>query len=365
MQASSICLTELTATQIGELVASLSEPDYRAGQLRRWLYQRLAASFNEMTDLPIAFRQKLAQGNRLHCITPVHEVVGHGGTVKILFVLTDGKTIEATFMPYYGKRDIFRSTLCLSSQVGCPIGCPFCATGQQGFERNLTPGEMIDQVLYFARRLRYQSSKLGQPAGYITNLVFMGMGEPFANYANLWQAIEMLNSPQGFGLGARSMLISSSGLVPQIKRISRESMQVRLSISIHASENMLRNKLVPINKKYPLEQLIPACWEYVKNTGRRLGFEYVLFDGINDSVYQARSLAQLLGGLDCHVNLILANHTTDQDFRPPRRSTVLTFQAELKRLHINCTLRQGMGLDINAGCGQLHSRLYARPKTQG
>jgi len=288
----------------------------------------------------------------------VHEVVGSDGTVKTLFALADGKNIESTLMPYTSARNRRRYTLCLSTQVGCAVGCPFCATGQQGFERNLTPGEIIDQVLYFARWIREQDNETvysAHSANHITNLVFMGMGEPLANYGALWQAIEMFNSPQGFGLGARNMVISTAGLVPQIKRLSREKLQVGLAISLHASDNALRDKLVPINKRYPLEDLVPACHEYLELTGRRPSFEYVLFEGINDSVEHARSLARLLRGLNCHVNLISANRTADQKFRPPTVSVILSFQRELKRLRITCTLRQGRGLDIAAGCGQLRS----------
>ncbi|MBM2825693.1 MAG: putative dual-specificity methyltransferase RlmN, partial [Dehalococcoidales bacterium] len=334
---------------------SLGESPYRASQLQHWVYQEFALSFDEMTNLPKLLRQKLAEQTRLHSITPLQEVVGHDGTIKILFALADGKTIESTLMHYPADKGRWRNTVCLSTQVGCPICCPFCATGQQGFERNLTPGEIIDQVLYFSRRLKDQVKPRAN--SHITNLVFMGMGEPLANYDALWSAIKMLNSAEGFGLGARHITVSTAGLVPQIKRLSGESLEVGLAISLHASENTLRNKLVPINQKYPLEQLIPACQEYLARTGRRPSFEYVLFKGINDSVEDARSLARRLGGLNCHVNLIPANTTTDPRFRPPTQDAILTFERELQRLKINCTLRRGMGLDIVAGCGQLRSHL--------
>lgn len=347
------CLTDLTSTQIQELVTSLGEPVYRARQLQSGIYQGLARSFAEMTDLPKAFRQRLADKFRLHCLSPLLEVTGRDNTVKTLFALLDGQTIESTLMRYPAGKGKARYTVCLSTQVGCPIGCPFCATGQQGFTRNLTPGEIIDQVLYFAHHLRDQNPDAEHT---ITNLVFMGMGEPLANYESLWQAIEMLNSPEGFGLGARNMVISTAGLVPQIKRLSREKLQVGLAVSLHASDDALRSKLVPVNQRYPLRELISACREYYEATGRRVSFEYILFEGINDSLHQARSLAQLLRGLNCHVNLIPANRTANQDFRPPIKSTVLAFQRELKRRHINCTLRQRKGIDIDAGCGQLRSR---------
>jgi 23S rRNA (adenine2503-C2)-methyltransferase len=258
-------------------------------------------------------------------------------------------------MPYSVANEQSHSTLCLSTQVGCAIGCPFCATGQQGFERNLTPGEIIDQVLFFARRLRDE-----QPQNKISNLVFMGMGEPLANYDNLWQAIEMLNAPDGFGLGARNMTISTAGLISHIKRLSGEKLQVGLAVSLHASTDKLRDWLVPLNKKYPLAQLIPACREYVTKTGRRITFEYILLEGVNDSLVQARQLVHLIAGLNCHVNLIAANKTIGGDLRPSNPETVLAFEEELKRLRIQCTVREGRGLDIDAGCGQLRSR-YSDP----
>ena len=367
MAATPICITDLTSAQIRELLGAMGEPSYRARQLQHWIYQGFVFSFAEMTDFPLPFRQRLVQETMLHSLTPLHEVAERDGTVKTLFALADGKTIESTLMAYPAPaKGKARYTVCISTQVGCPIGCPFCATGQQGFERNLTPGEIIDQVLYFARRLRDRSNEGNNSSRvrHINNLVFMGMGEPLANYDALWQAIEMLNSPQGFGLGARNMVISTAGLVPQIRRLSQEKLQVGLAISLHASENGLRSKLVPINKKYLLEELIPACREYFEKTGRRPSFEYVLFKGMNDSVRHACSLAQLLAGLKCHVNLIPANRTADQSFKPPRGDTVLAFQRELKRWHIACTVRQGRGLDIDAGCGQLRSRFLPGTENQ-
>jgi 23S rRNA (adenine2503-C2)-methyltransferase len=358
-------ITELNIVQLDNLVVSMGEPEYRAKQLRKWVYKNLAFSFEEMTDLPLAFRQRLEHETRLHSLEYVQEARGHDGTLKVLFRLTDGKTVESTLMYYNRDGGGQRCTVCVSTQVGCAAGCPFCATGQQGFERNLTPGEIIDQVLYFANYLQGQNNEgdqnMDKTLNHITNIVFMGMGEPLANYDALWQAIEMLNSPEGFGLGARNMVISTAGLVPQIKRLSQEKLQVGLAVSLHASDNVLRNKLVPINRKYPLEQLIPACEDYYQTTGRRVSFEYILFSGINDSIAQARSLARLIQGLNCHVNLIPANATTDPSYRPPSRQAILAFEQELKQYHINVTLRESRGQDINAGCGQMRSRYIYFP----
>jgi 23S rRNA (adenine2503-C2)-methyltransferase len=351
-------ITNLTVKQIKDLVISLDEPAYRAKQLLGWVYRKLAVSWDEMTDLPLSFRQKLAAQTNLHTLTPRHEVKAKDGTVKILFSLPDGKTVETALMKFKAVDGRHRYTVCVSTQVGCPIGCPFCATGQQGFERNLTPGEIIDQVLYFARWLKDNSK--GIEGEKIDNIVFMGMGEPLANYDALWQAIETLNSADTFGLSARSMTISTSGLIPGIKRLGGEKMQVGLAISLHAPDDKLRNQLVPVNKKYPLDKLIPACREYFTQTGRRVSFEYALFDGVNDSLTQAQELADLLQGLNCHVNLISANSTANQTLRQSPPSQVLAFQQELKNRGINCTLRQSRGQDIDAGCGQLRSRFLAQ-----
>ncbi len=355
-----ISFTELTCAQSNRLVASMGEPSYRAKQLRKWVYQNMALTYEEMTDLPLAFRQRLSKEIGLHSLELAQLVTGNDGTIKALFRLADGNTIESALMYYDTERGGERHTVCVSTQVGCAIGCPFCATGQQRFERNLTPGEIIDQVLYFAHYLREQiegnGSSDNKKSERISNVVFMGMGEPLANYDNLWQAIEMLNSPEGFGLGARNMVISTAGLVPPIKRLAKEKLQVGLAVSLHASDNELRNKLVPLNRKYPLEQLMTACQEYGRLTGRRLSFEYVLFDGINDSVAQARALAELVRGLKGHVNLIPANPATDASFRPPPRRVILAFESELKQCHVNVTLRERRGQDIAAGCGQLRSR---------
>ena len=255
-------LTELTCAQFADLVASMGEPAYRAQQLRKWIYRNLALSFEEMTDLPLSFRQKLAKETRLHTLEPIQTITGKDGTVKMLFQLADGSTVEAALMYYRGEGGAERRTVCVSTQAGCAIGCPFCATGQQGFARNLTPGEIIDQVLYFARYLREHAEE-GKPAGkkttgHVSNVVFMGMGEPLANYEALWQAIETLNAPECFGLGARNMVISTAGLVPQIKRLSGEKLQVGLAVSLHASNNKLRDRLVPLNRKYPLESAYPG-----------------------------------------------------------------------------------------------------------
>lgn len=347
-------ITELSLSDLEELVCSYGEAKYRARQLARGIYQSHALSFEELADLPLSLREKLSWNFRFESLDLVTKSVSSDRlTEKFLFQLIDGNTIETVVMYYpasaTGKR---RCTLCLSTQVGCAIGCPFCATGRQGFERNLSYGEMIDRILYIARRLARQNDE-----AKITNIVFMGMGEPLANYQAVWQAIERLNAPWGFALGSRHFTISTIGLVPRIKQLSKEKLQVGLAISLHAPDNALRDQLVPINKTYPLEKLLPVCQEYVNLTGRRISFEYALFQGINDSLEQARKLGGLLKGLNCHVNLIPANINVNSEFKPSSKKQVAAFRAELERCHIKATVRAGRGFDIEAGCGQLRSKL--------
>lgn len=350
-------ITDLTIKEVEKLLMSLDEPAFRVNQFLSWVYQRLATTYNEMTDLPLSLREKLEQRIPLHTLTPVHEVMSKDDTVKILFRMMDGRTVESALMLYAAGVGRPRTTVCVSTQVGCPVGCPFCATGQQGFERNLTQGEIVDQVLYFARLVN--NGERENRHNHITNIVFMGMGEPLADYDSLIRSILILTSPGCFGTSPRNITVSTAGLVPQIHRMSREKIRVGLAVSLHAPDNELRNILVPLNKKYPLEKLIPVCKEYAQVTGRRVSFEYVLFEGINDSLSQADALARLLTGLKCHVNLIPVNQTPGSNYRPPSRSRVLAFEQKLKVTGINCTLRLSRGQDINAGCGQLRSSFIA------
>jgi 23S rRNA (adenine2503-C2)-methyltransferase len=353
-------ILDLTISQLEELAISWGERPYRTGQLLQWIYKKSAASFEEMTDLPLNFRQKLITETVLFTLKPLEERISSDQhTRKILFQLEDGKTIESTLMFYENSRSgRERRTVCISTQVGCPIGCYFCATGQQGFERNLDPGEIIEQVLFFIRFIKKEvpteDHELSRKA--ITNVVFMGMGEPLANYENVRQAIIMLNSKHGLELGARQITLSTAGLVPQIRRLMAEPLHLELAISLHAANNHLRDRLMPINKKYPLEQLIPACREYFEKTGRRPTFEYALFQGINDSRESARELAGLLHGMNCSVNIIVGNPTACQEFRSSTLQQAIEFQKELFSGGIFNTIRVSKGTDIDAGCGQLKSR---------
>jgi len=340
-----ILLTDLSYGELEAWVAAQGEPSFRARQLFEWIYRSLAPDFAAMTNLPLAWRQKLAGLAILQSLTPVDAVTSAEGlTTKVLLQLRDGETIESVLMRYEGRQSV-----CVSSQVGCALGCLFCATGQGGFKRNLSAGEIVEQVLFFARQLQPQNLP-------ITNVVLMGMGEPLANYDATWKAITILNDARGFKLGARRFTISTAGMVPGIQRMAQEKLEVGLAVSLHAANDALRNRLVPLNKRYPLAGLIAACREYVERSGRRVSFEYALIQGVNDDLAAARELGQLLRGLLCHVNLIPLNPTAECDYRPSTRERIMAFRRELSGLGIPNTVRLGRGQDIQAGCGQLRSR---------
>jgi 23S rRNA (adenine2503-C2)-methyltransferase len=340
-----IHLLDLTKDELEALVADWSEPRYRANQIWSWLYQRYAASPEEMTDLPRSLRARLGEETCLDPLTPLTTLDSSDGqTHKILFALRDGPQLEAVLMRYEKRR-----TLCISTQAGCAMGCPFCATGQGGFARNLSAGEIVAQVLFYAR-------VLAEEGEHVTNIVFMGMGEPLANYVATWAAIRRLNDPTGFGLGARAMTLSTVGLVPAIRRMSREPEQVGLAVSLHAATDQLRNELVPINRRYPLAQLMEVCRDYLKTTRRRISFEYALMDGVNDSEEQAHQLADLISGMLAHINLIPLNPTVASAYRVSPRARVRAFQAVMESRGISTTVRLRRGLDIQAGCGQLRAR---------
>lgn len=349
-----IILLDLTYDELKELLTSWGEPAYRADQVWGWLYRSLATDFQEMTNLPKELRKRLAEVALLQTMRPLKEKVSADGlTRKVLFGLRDDQTIESVLMHYERRHTPVRCTGCISTQVGCALGCVFCATGQSGFVRDLTAGEIVEQVLFFARLLEAEGDRL-------TNVVFMGMGEPLANYEATWQAIETLTHDEGFNLGARRITISTVGLVPGIRRLAEEGSQIGLAVSLHAPTDELRNKLIPVNRRYPLAQLMAACRYYVEQTGRRISFEYALMDGINDSPEQARQLARLVDGLLCHINLIPLNPISELPYQPSPLGGVLAFQAELNRLKVPNTLRVERGADIQAGCGQL--RCQRMPK---
>jgi len=340
-----ILLTDLSYEELQSWVAAQGEPSFRARQIFEWIYRGLVADFAAMTNLSLGLREKLAGLAVIQSLSPLESVTSADGlTTKTLLQLRDGETIESVLMRYEGRQSV-----CISSQVGCALGCPFCATGQGGFKRNLSPGEIVEQVLYSARQLQSQGLA-------VNNVVLMGMGEPLANYEATWKAIRILNDPRGFRLGARRFTISTAGMVPGIRCMAQEKLEVGLAVSLHAADDVLRNRLVPLNKRYPLAELLAACREYVEQTSRRVSFEYALIQGLNDDPRQARELGQFLRGLLCHVNLIPLNPTTECDYRPSARERIMAFRRELNDTGIPNTVRLGRGADIQAGCGQLRSR---------
>jgi 23S rRNA (adenine2503-C2)-methyltransferase len=355
-----IVLYDLSYQDLSELLNSWGEPRFRAEQVWGWLYRSLVDDVDKMKNLPRALRVRLAAETVLNLLEPVAEQESPSGqTRKVLFRLSDGNTLESVLMLYEERR-----TACISSQVGCGMACAFCATGQGGLARNLTAGEIVAQVLYFARKLRTDEIERAEATGDqarleeqpITNVVFMGMGEPLANYAASLQAIETLSDERGYNLGARRVTVSTVGLVPGIRRLAEERLPLNLAVSLHAAEDDLRDRLVPANRRYPLCELLPAVRDYAQKTGRRVTVEYALIDGVNDSVEQARRLAALLRDLLCHVNLIPLNPTPGVVLHPSPRERVDAFRTELERAGIAATVRMRRGIDIEAGCGQLRRR---------
>ncbi len=315
---------------------------YRLAQIYRAATKELAPSFEAMSVLPAALRGRLAETVKLSTLSLVHEATsGDGQTTKLLFALADGKEVEAVLMRHRGGR----TTACISSQAGCALKCDFCATGQGGFFRNLRALEIFDQAVDVARRARAEGRDL-------TNIVFMGMGEPFLNYDQVMDAVTLLNDAAGFNLGARHMTISTAGVVPGIERFTGQGIQVNLAISLHAADDVLRTKLMPINKKWPIETLMHATNEYVAKTHRKVFYEYIMLNGINDSPDDARQLADLLGGPLHHVNLIPYN-ATDAPYGSSPVAAMRRFQTILRERGVPSTIRHTMGADIAAACGQL------------
>ena len=339
-------LVDLSQEALQALVVELGERPFRARQIWQWIYQRYAQDVAEMTDLPKGFRQKLAEAGTLRPFELVSEQRSSDGqTTKVLFKLPDGQYVETVLMKYDRRR-----TLCISTQAGCAMGCVFCATGQMGFFRNLTVSEIVAQVLYFAH-------ELAQTEEHVTNIVMMGMGEPLHNYNNTLAAIDRLTDESGFNLGARKITISTVGLVPAIRRYADEQRQTPLAISLHAATDEERDKLIPINNRWPIAELMDTCRYYIEKTGRRLTFEWALISGENDTIEQARALGNLLHGMLCHVNLIPLNPTADYSGLPSSKERVDAFQAELAHYGVSSTVRVRRGIDIQAGCGQLRDRV--------
>lgn len=333
-----IDLTEYTLAELEELLAAWGQPRFRARQLLKWLMKG-AAGFEAMTDLSRAFREELAQKAAIRRLRLEEEREAPDGTRKFLLSLADGNFIESVLIPEEGH-----STLCLSTQVGCALGCRFCLTARRGLVRNLTAGEMVNQVLAVKSRLDG-----GLP---LTNLVFMGMGEPLANFAALVKALGMITAPWGLNFSHRRITVSTAGVAPLIPRLGA-AVRANLTVSLNAPDDATRSLLMPINRRYPLKTLLQACREFPLPRGRRFTFAYVLLDGVNDSPAQARELARLMKGCRCKVNLIPVNADPRLPYAPPPLARVLEFQEVLRAHHYPVFVRESRGREIAAACGQL------------
>lgn len=350
----------LTKQKMIDLMEKNEFPKFRADQLWRYLYKNDVNTFDEMNNISKDLILFLKNSFYIGSVQEVRNIISKDkSTYKSLFSLKDGQKVESVLMNYPSDDHRKpRKTICISSQVGCALGCTFCATGQQGFTRHLSAGEIISQVLYYKKldNNGFFDKILDNPEkSYkgIKNIVFMGMGEPLANYENTINAIRILNDNQGTNFGARNITVSTVGLVPQILRLADENIQINLAVSIHAPDNETRSQTVPINKRYPIETLIEACKEYIKKTNRKIFFEYVLLNEQNDTLEHANKLGLLLKDMLCHVNLIPVNPTAKSNYFRSKTSEIKNFQIKLNSYGIPSTVRMEKGIEVSAGCGQL------------
>ncbi len=337
-------LYDLTQAEITNLLAEWGEPKFRATQLWEWLYEKRVDTFDAMSNLPARLRERLNAETQMGVLTLVTQQVSRDGTTKCLYRLPDGQTIESVLMLY----DDDRRTACISTQAGCAMGCVFCATGQMGFGRHLSAVEIFEQAMRFARDLQQAGERL-------SNVVLMGMGEPFHNYDESLKAVRRLMSD--LGIGARHITISTVGLVPQIRRFAEEGLQVKLAISLHAATDAERSALLPVNRRWSLDELIDACRDYIEKTGRRVSFEWALIRGETDTPAQAHALGKLLKGMMCHVNAIPLNPTGGYEGEPSSTESGDQFISILQGYGVSATIRVRRGIDIDAGCGQLKAKV--------
>jgi len=325
--------------ELTEFVLALGDKKFRAKQIYEWLHQKLVVSFDEMSNLPVNFREKLKETCRLTALEPVSVQVSQlDGTTKYLFELYDGNVIESVLMIYKHGNSV-----CISSQVGCRMGCRFCASTLDGLERNLTPSEMLDQIY----RIQVLSGER------VDNVVIMGSGEPFDNFDAFIKFVQLLNDENGLNISARNITVSTCGLVPKIRQLADMQLQLTLAISLHAPNDEMRKTLMPIANKYSIAEIIEACRYYIDVTGRRITFEYSLVQNVNDSESCAIQLISLVRGLNCHINLIPVNPIKERDFQQTRQREIQLFKNKLEKSGINVTIRREMGRDIDGACGQL------------
>lgn len=356
-KAGQIDIKSLLLNELQGDLRDVAEPSYRAGQITDWLYKKRVDSIEKMTDLPQSLRERLAEKFSFSKIDVVRVLGSHDTTRKFLFRLSDANLIESVLIPaspaLYGEKSD-RRTICISTQVGCAYGCKFCASGLEGFSRNLRANEIIDQIIAIER---VSGEK-------IDNIVFMGMGEPLANFENVMRAIRIVNAPWGLGIGARHITLSTSGLAPQIKKLADEPLQVRLAVSLHGATDEVRNQIMPINRKYNIETLLSACDYYTAHRSQRLTFEYILIAGVNDSDEQAHLLAQHARRLFAKVNLIPYNTVEGLEWSRPSRNRQEKFLSILRAHKIPATLRREKGHDIDAACGQLRLQTSRNERLQ-
>ena len=337
-------LKSMTVPEIGAILKELGQPAFRAKQVYSWLHKGVR-SFDEMTNLPQSLRAVLAER---YPICPPQVVRRQesklDGTIKYLWQLSDGNCVETVLMRYH-----YGNTVCISTEVGCPMGCAFCASTLGGLVRRLEPFEMLDQVLF-------TQVDSGLP---ISHIVLMGIGEPLDNFDNVMRFLELVNSPEGMNISMRHISLSTCGLVPKIDELAKRKLQLTLSVSLHASNDAVRSTIMPVNKAYPSEELLRACRRYYDATSRRISFEYAMIDGVNDSVEDAKELLRRLKGLPAHFNLIPLNHVEESPLKPSSRNAVARFQKTLEDGGITATVRRTLGGDIDASCGQLR-RKYTR-----
>ena len=334
-------IRSMSLDALGELLSDLGQPKFRALQIFKWL-QSGVESFDEMTNIPLNLRQKLEDISYIATVKALRRYVSKiDGTVKYVYELFDGELIESVLMKYeHGY------TVCISTQVGCRMGCKFCASGIYGLTRNLTASEMLAQITYAQRDNNIR----------VSNIVMMGMGEPLDNFDNSVKFLKLVSDDNGLNIGLRHISLSTSGVVTGIKKLAEYNMPITLSISLHAPNDEIRSSTMPVNKKWNIDALLNACREYQKVTTRRISFEYALIEGVNDSDENAKELAGRLKGIMCHVNLIPANPVKENTFKKPDRKAIIAFQKKLESYGITATIRRTLGADINASCGQLKKK---------
>ncbi|GAA4716017.1 23S rRNA (adenine(2503)-C(2))-methyltransferase RlmN [Brevibacillus fulvus] len=337
-------LYNLTLDELKNWLVESGEKAFRAQQIFDWLYVKRVASIDDMSNLPKDLRQKLNEQFRIDSLKEITRQVSQDGTIKFLFQLVDGHAIETVIM-----RHNYGNSVCVTTQVGCRIGCTFCASTLGGLKRNLDAGEIVAQVLMAQRSLDEQ----GERASHV---VVMGIGEPFENFDNLLAFLNIINDNRGLNIGARHITVSTSGIVPKIYEFADKGLQINLAISLHAPNSELRSKLMPINRGFPLPKLMEACRYYIEKTGRRISFEYGLFGGQNDQPEHAEELAELIGDMLCHVNLIPVNYVPERDYVRTPRNEIFRFKRILEEKGINVTIRREHGSDIAAACGQLRAQ---------